>query len=352
MSAAENTPPKAASQNSGKPLNAPPKRPSLHKPPPRPEAAPLPKSKPEPAPTASTAPPTSPTVSEPPVQPVVDSPSPGSKVTNHPIAPPSEPMQYRAIGLVRGVYQPEEEQLNRGNIIAEDGTHIDAVLLGRVTSLIKKHIDLEAAHLWVVYPRTRQPAEDTEEGAEDSSLHLQIVGIWEPDTLGLPGENPKTVTDESEADETPDETADEESAATSADTTTEAETPAENYFSIRGEVLGYDEDTETILVKIVQASKRSSSSKTPKAFKLHIFGAISGKTLGYFWEFDVERQGEKLMMTDGRPIRMVPPKKKKKGRSPYPRRSRHGEGGDRPKPTRNTDKPRIKPPAPVKSNPL
>ncbi|MEM7649644.1 MAG: hypothetical protein AAF283_10705, partial [Cyanobacteria bacterium P01_A01_bin.70] len=338
-------------QNLGKPLSAPPKRPSLPKPPPRPEATPPPAIKSQPAAPAPETTSTPAAASELSAQ-SVDTTPPVSKVTNHPIAPPSEPMQYRAIGLVRGVYQPEEEQLNRGNIVTEDGTYIDAVLLGRVTSLIKKHIDLEAAHLWVVYPRTRQPAEDAEESAEDSSLHLQIVGIWEPDTLGLPGENPKTITDESEADETASAAADDESAATSAATTPEAEAPAENYFSIRGEVLGYEEDTETILVKIVQASKRSSASKTPKAFKLHIFGAISGKTLGYFWEFDVERQGEKLMMTDGHPIRMVPPKKKKRGRSPYPRRSRQGDGGDRPRPTRHPDKPRIKPPAPVKSNPL
>ena len=253
-------------------------------------------------------------------------------------------MQYRAIGLVRGVYQPSEEQLNRGNIVADDGTtQIDSVLLGRVTSLIKKHIDLEQPHLWVVYPRTRQASEYDSESDEDSSLHLQIVGVWEPDTLGLPGENPKTEEDDS------DETASE---ATSDAPETDAALPSENYFSVRGEVLAYDEDTETILVKIVQGSKRSG--KGPKAFKVHVFGAIVGKTVGYFWEFEVERQGEKLMMTDGRPIRMVPPKKKKKGRGGvFPRRNQRGDGRDRPsRPTRNPDKPRVKPPAPVKSNPL
>ena len=70
-----------------------------------------------------------------------------------PIAPPSEPMQYRAIGLVRGTYEPSEpDQLNRGNLTTEDGEVIDSVLLGRITSLVKKHIDLTVPHLWVVYP--------------------------------------------------------------------------------------------------------------------------------------------------------------------------------------------------------
>ena len=47
-----------------------------------------------------------------------------------PIPPPSEPMQYRAIGLVRGTYEPSEaDQLNRGNLTTDDGHVIDSVLL-------------------------------------------------------------------------------------------------------------------------------------------------------------------------------------------------------------------------------
>jgi len=367
MSAAENHPPNTSSQSSDKPLSSPPKRPSLRKPPARPESG---------SPPAAKAPSQAVEIDEPQApQAALPAPAPEPtetaasvpKTANHPITPPSEPMQYRAIGLVRGIYQPSEEQLNRGNIVTDDGTTIDSVLLGRVTSLIKKHIDLESSHLWVVYPRTRQPLEESDE-EPSSNLHLQIVGIWEPDTLGLPGENPKTIAKAAGASETAAETAEQTETAEEAEaamaeqteTAEEAETveetspvdePSENYFSVRGEVLNYDEDTETILVKIVQGSKQSN--KPPKAFKLHLFGQISGKTVGYFWEFDAERQDEKLIVTEGRAIRMVPPKKKKKGRSLPPRRGkRMGNGGDRPKPARNGDKPRVRPPAPVKSNPL
>ncbi|MEM6835823.1 MAG: hypothetical protein AAF609_03125 [Cyanobacteria bacterium P01_C01_bin.120] len=416
MSAAENQPLKASSsQDDDKSLSPRPKRPSLRQPPPRPEAA-DPKVL-RPKASASMAPP--PVVSEPPPEvPEAAVETPPEVPTNHPIAPPSEPMQYRAIGLVKGTYQPSEEQLNRGDMMTEDGTTMSAVLLGRVTSLIKKHIDLTESHLWVVYPRTRQPAEDEEESATDSGLHLQIVGVWEPDTLGLPGENPKTkaVTDEADTDadspeavedtseateaaatepveqpvevadsaidapaevspepidasptsideseDEPDESpqaiaASSEAMETVADEAAKApvgaeEEPAENYFSVRGEVLNYDEQTETILVKIVQGSKRSG--KPPKAFKLNLFGQIAGKTVGYFWEFDIERQSEKLVVTDGRSIRMVPPKKKKKRKPSGPRRGGPRGGSDRPsRPSRNIEKPRIRPPAPVKSNPL
>jgi hypothetical protein len=102
-----------------------------------------------------------------------------SVMRQHPIPPPSEPRQYRAVGLVRGRYTQSEEQFTRGMLIAADGTAIDAVLLGRVMSLVKNHLDLEQEHLWVVYPRTRQ---------EDGNLHAQIMGVWEPETLKKPPE--------------------------------------------------------------------------------------------------------------------------------------------------------------------
>ncbi len=91
-----------------------------------------------------------------------------------PIPPASEPKQYRAIGLIYGKYVPSDEQFTRGNLIAADDLAIDSVLLGRVMSLVKKHIDLEKPHLWVVYPRTRN---------KDRDLHAQIVGVWEPEKL-------------------------------------------------------------------------------------------------------------------------------------------------------------------------
>ncbi|NEQ98305.1 MAG: hypothetical protein F6K30_16565, partial [Cyanothece sp. SIO2G6] len=83
-------------------------------------------------------------------------------------------MQYRAIGLIQGTYVPSEEQFTRGTLMTEDNQPVDAVLLGRVMSLVKKHVDLTVPHLWVVYPRTRP---------KNEHLHAQIVGIWEPDKL-------------------------------------------------------------------------------------------------------------------------------------------------------------------------
>ncbi|NJN22392.1 MAG: hypothetical protein HC812_15910 [Leptolyngbya sp. RL_3_1] len=261
-----------------------------------------------------------------------------------PISPPSEPRQYRAIGLVRGRYKPQEEQFNRGDVITDEGAVIDAVLLGRVTSLIKNYIDLETPHLWVVYPRTRQ---DEETKALD--LHLQIVGVWEPETLGLPGEDPQAKAEAPEEEVPPAPAGGDADLAEDTSATTRTTTVSnENYFSIRGEILSYDDDTQMMVVKILQTNKQDT--KGIKAFRLTVVGQLTGKTVGYFWELDVERRDKQLVMLNGHAIGIVPPKKKKK-RTGGPRSSAapHRNPGA---PKLNKSKPRIRPTAPVKSNPL
>ena len=93
---------------------------------------------------------------------------------SHPIPLVTDPLQYRAIGMVRGIYKPQEnDNFTRGALIDSKGNEIDSVLLGRVITLIRNHVSLEKPHLWVVYPRCRN----------NQNLHLQITGIWEPSTL-------------------------------------------------------------------------------------------------------------------------------------------------------------------------
>lgn len=214
-----------------------------------------------------------------------------------PIAPPSEPMQYRAIGLLKGRYQPSEETFNRGSISNHDGSNTAAVLLGRTTSLVKKHLDLEKEHLWVVYPRTIFQ--------DDIGIAVQIVGVWEPETLG------------DESDET-------------------VEAPVDaiqpDYFSIRGEVVKYDERKQEITVSIVQKMRTGKQPKRP--FKLLINGNISVKTIGYFWDMHVQREGNQFVLTDGSYVGAVPPKKrsKKKFAPPNGNKRKPAKRSSRPKP--------------------
>ena len=92
----------------------------------------------------------------------------------HPIPPVTESLQYRAIGLVRGTYAPTDpEQLTRGTLTDAQGVPLETVVLGRVLTLMRRHLPLDQPHLWVVYPRSR----------ESDHLHLQIAGFPDPSDL-------------------------------------------------------------------------------------------------------------------------------------------------------------------------
>lgn len=210
-----------------------------------------------------------------------------------PIPSPSSARQYRAIGLVRGKYQ-SQEQLTRGVLTTTDGTDVEAVLLGRVISLVKNHLDLEKEHLWVVYPRTRQ---------ENDDLHVQIVGVWEPETLASSLSPPEFE-------------------------------PQSGYFSIRGEIIFSSREKERVVVKIRQSPKRESEK--PKFFKLKLQGSIPGRSVGNFWDLQIQLQGQMLVIQEATNIGSLPRKKK-----PHPRRKFEKPSG-RSNSRSSTDRPKIK----------
>ncbi len=241
------------------------------------------------------------------------------KITNRlqPIPPPSEPMQYRAIGLVRGRYTPTEEQITQGQLTTTDQSELNAVLLGRIMSLVKNHLDLEKEHLWVVYPRT---------GQEDGKLHLQIVGVWEPENLALQSK-----------EEVPDpvaEVTESEAGATTEDSAIPAIQIEDGYFSVRGEVVYQSADSQSLVVKIKQVPRKASEK--PKYFKLKLTGVLTTKAVGQFWDFHTKREGENLLIQQGESIAVLPQKPKtwkKKTRSTTPTGKRNM---DAPRPVRKS----------------
>lgn len=260
-----------------------------------------------------------------------------------PIPPPSEPMQYRAIGLIRGQYMPSAEQLTRGTLLATDGTLIDAVLLGRVMSLVKNHLSLDQAHLWVVYPRSRQ---------EDGNLHVQIVGVWEPEKLSQTKstESPST----EEAPEKPEE-------ETSPDVSEPDSSSVlqDGYFSIRGEVIYQSREEQQVVVKIKQ-SPRKESEKT-KFFKLKLQGLLGDRVVGHFWDLHIQLQANTLQIQEANDIGLMPAKKRPggggrrppfKGRRPDARKSTSNQRpvrkGERPAAAATPPKRREPVPKPVK----
>lgn len=193
-----------------------------------------------------------------------------------PIPPPSHPRQYRAIGLIQAKYQQSAEQMTQGSLLTTDGVEIEAVLLGRIISLIKNHLDLEQEHLWVVYPRTKM---------QEDRLHAQIVGVWEPETLnqGLESE-------------------------------VSGKESSHGYFSIRGEVIFYSIEEEIIIVKIKQFPRKEGDK--PKFFKLKLKGVLSDKPLKRFWDLKVRLHGEDLIIEEGTDLGFAQKRKPKFKKDP------------------------------------
>jgi len=189
---------------------------------------------------------------------------------NHPIPSVTDPLQYRAIGMVRGIYRPQDDDnFTRGTLVDSQGNEIDSVLLGRVITLIRKHVSLEKPHLWVVYPRCRN----------NQNLHLQISGIWEPSSLkkdlvqkdGLSGQ-PISKVDQDDLLE------------------------GDDYFSIRGELIFTKPEDKEIVIKIRQKPRNQQKKALP--FKITLKGELPMNYLKHFVSLNVRRFGYHLLVED------------------------------------------------------
>ena len=155
----------------------------------------------------------------------------------NPIQEVTNKLQYRAIGIVKGIYKPNNKnQLNRGTLTDTEGKIIDTVILGKTLSLIKKYINLEKNYFWIVYPRNKNT----------NNLHLQVAGIWDPYQLNQ--------VDNSNQGKDPNELLEELNLSN-------------NYFSIRGELVYVNVEKKEFVIKIC-----SSPNSNRTFFTFHICG--------------------------------------------------------------------------------
>ncbi len=197
---------------------------------------------------------------------------------NHPIPSVTDPLQYRAIGIVRGIYKPQDdENFTRGTLIDSKGNEIDSVVLGRVITLLRNHVSLEKSHLWVVYPRCRN----------NQNLHLQITGIWEPSTLKKDFEEK-----------------DELNKNTSMNIDSDEILEGDDYFSIRGELIFTKPEEKEIVIKIRQKPRNQHKKALP--FKVNLKGEISIKYLKHFISLNVRRDAYQLLVEDFQIIGPIP----------------------------------------------
>ena len=188
--------------------------------------------------------------------------NPDQGMRKQPISPVTDPLQFRAIGLVRGTYRPDgPDSLTTGVIHTLDDTCLETVLLGRVIHLVRRYVDLDQPHLWVCYPRNRDK--------DKNKLHLQVMGIWEPSLLDR-------------ADETPQGTQ-----------ALAAPEPPDGYFSVRGELMFTDPEAQQLVVKIRQQD-RVNTSKRARNFKLALHGVVPSRALRHFLNLDLKRHGQSL----------------------------------------------------------
>ena len=189
---------------------------------------------------------------------------------NHPIPLVTDPLQYRAIGMVRGIYKPQDnDNFTRGALIDSQGNEIDSVLLGRVITLIRNHVSLEKPHLWVVYPRCRN----------NQNLHLQITGIWEPSTLKKDLMEKETLNEASIPKVDSDDLSE-----------------GDDYFSIRGELVFTKPEDKEVVIKIRQKPRNQAKKALP--FKVNIKGEIPVNYLKHFISLDARRIDHQLLVED------------------------------------------------------
>ena len=182
----------------------------------------------------------------------------------NPIPKVTNKLQYRAIGIVNGTFEPHDsDQLNRGYLIDNKGDKIETVILGRALSLLKKHIDLKKSYFWIVYPKNKNT----------QSLHLQVIGIWDPYQLN------------NFANDT---------SKTNCSKLLQELDLKDNYFSVRGELVFVNTQKKEAVIKICSSSKLQNLKN--KNFKIIIKGELSLELLNSFVSLDLIRDGNSLKL--------------------------------------------------------
>ncbi len=201
----------------------------------------------------------------------------GEKVCLQPIPSATESFQYRAIGVIYGQYIANEDNFAKGHILTTDGSQVDAVLLGKIISIVKKRLQSDGKYLWVVYPRTNDKA---------GKLHVQISGVWAPVELG-----------KSDLPIDPN--------------------VQDGYFSVRGEISSQSVEENSVIIKVRRTEQKFDKqkdkvSKEYSKFKVRLTGLLPTDAVGQFWSVNVQRQGDVLTIIDGEFVGHVPYKGKRR----------------------------------------
>ena len=179
-----------------------------------------------------------------------------------PIQKVTENLQNRAIGIIYGSYKPSNsESLNKGILKDQNNLPLDTVVLGKTLPLIKKYIDFNKKYFFIVYPRNKN----------SDSLHLQIAGIWDPNSLNK---------------EQKDYTQNTHEILRNFDL-------KDNYFSIRGKLIFVKIPEKEVIIKITPSKLLNNKNKS---FKLILKAELPLNLINSFLSIDALREGNSLRM--------------------------------------------------------
>ena len=179
-----------------------------------------------------------------------------------PIPKVSNRKQFRAIGIICGIYKPHENNLlNKGFIEDLNGLKIDAVVLGKALPIIKKFINFEKQYYWIVYPRNK----------DSNSIHLQITGIWDPSNFKSNDDN-----------------------ITKTHDVLLSMGLKDNLFSIRGKLIFINIQEKELIIKICPSNQ--SKNQKNKSFKIFVKGELSMKYINSFVSLEVMRIENSLVL--------------------------------------------------------
>ena len=179
-----------------------------------------------------------------------------------PIQKVTENLQNRAIGIIYGSYKPSNsESLNKGILKDQNNLPLDTVVLGKTLPLIKKYIDFNKKYFFIVYPRNKN----------SDSLHLQIAGIWDPNSLNKEqkdhSQNPHEILKNFDL--------------------------KDNYFSIRGKLIFVKIPEKEVIIKITPSKLLNNKNKS---FKLILKAELPLNLINSFLSIDALREGNALRM--------------------------------------------------------
>mgnify|MGYP005731356525 FL=1 len=179
-----------------------------------------------------------------------------------PIQKVTENLQNRAIGIIYGSYKPSNsESLNKGILKDQNNLPLDTVVLGKTLPLIKKYIDFNKKYFFIVYPRNKN----------SDNLHLQIAGIWDPNSLNK---------------EQKDYTQNNHEILKNFDL-------KDNYFSIRGKLIFVKIPEKEVIIKITPSKLLNNKNKS---FKLILKAELPLNLINSFLSIDALREGNALRM--------------------------------------------------------